>query len=464
MEMWDDFDDFESLPEEEPGLEFREVVEKSTVLNKDLVRSKLTEEVQVNSRVVDVLSAAPDEVLPVLGVNALVRQPQVEKRWYEIKDGVLCVEGGSFHVDMKSIVGWAEKNNTSLFRDLVFDNYEEYLREAERADVFEALLWYRRLRSVTPTLNVVSKKLTVMEAGLSTLGKIRDLLSYGASLAGTTSTVAFGIGGPHHAMAYHPNVVLCVDTDSRCEGADRNYFVKGNLLDWKKYVQAGDMILSDCSLGDSDMLGLEIPNGYYEVYKEMCKAGHYVLCKINKFGVPYRDNWSVASIGYYREHNMEAFVLLSPKISENVYRMRDLDIEARMRQANDSRMRWILGRRFDTEGVVLRYTEDELLKALGLSKLIYRWGEKNYSVVRDIFVNHSEKLDRTWKALCYDGNYSLVEFCDYLDVNFEYPCILMDMQYLAADKERLFASFHAQCVMEFWDEIGWVAVERKIDK
>lgn len=459
--MWSFEDEFGDLPEEQPGDDFMESFQSPVILNKEVVRSSNCEEVVVSDMVVDVLSQAPEESLAILGANEIVRIPQVEKKWYQVSEAgdVLNIEGGACIKGLKSVLVWARDNNLSLFRDLVFKNYAIYLEFAQQAEPEQSLQWYRMLRSVTPVLNLISKKLEVMPAGLSTLTKIRYALDYAYELGAPRSIIGFGVGNYTHAMAYHPDIKMCVDTDSWSHGDERGYFVRGDLRDWKKYVDRGDMILSDCSIGGDEAMGMEIPTAYYELYKEMVEEGYYVLAKINKTCIPLKENWQVATIVYYREHNMEAFVLLSPLKSQNVYSLQDLDIVTRMREANDSRMRRILSREFNTQGVTFNYTEKELQKALRIADTIYRTGEKNYSVIRDVFHRYSDALGREWRSLCMDKNVSLLKYDELLDIPVELPCILIDVEYLAADKERLFASFQKKCVMEWYDEIGWVAVE-----
>lgn len=461
--MWSFDDEFGDLPEIDPGEDFMKSFSSPVVLNKEVVRSNRNEEVVVSDKVVDVLSQAPQETLAILGANEIVRVPQVERKWYQVtpEGDALKIEGGAEVSGFKEVLIWARDNNLSLFRDLVFKNYSLYLEYAQQAEPEEALLWYRMLRSVTPVLNLISKKIEVMPAGLSTLTKIRYALDYAFELGAPRSVVGFGIGNFTHAMAYHPDIVMCVDTDSWSHGSERGYFVRGDLRDWKKYVDRGDMILSDCSIGSDQAMGMEIPRAYYDVYKEMVQAGFYVLAKINKLSLPLEENWSVATIVYYREHNMEAFVLLSPLPDQNVYKMQDLDILDRMRDANDYRMRRILSREFNTQGVTFNYTERDLAKALKIADITYRTGEKNYSVIRDVFHRYSDNLGRDWRRLCMDRDIKCMEFKDFLEIPVELPCILIDVEYLAADKERLFASFHQKCVMEWYDDIGWVAVEMK---
>lgn len=470
--MWDLDDEFGDLPEIDPGTEFRDQFSFPVVLNREVVRTVKTEEVVVSDRVVDVLASAPEEILPLLGANEIVRVPQVESKVYNILDeGGVCklsVEGGRVLEGDKAVLVWARNNNTALFRDLVFKNYAKYLDCAEESDPEESLAWYRMLRSVTPVLNVISKKIDVIPAGLSTLGKIRDMLRYASELGAPRDVVAFGVGNFSHLMAYHPAIITCVDTDSWGHGSDLGYFQRGNLSDWRAFVSGSEMILSDCSIGSDEAMGMEIPRSYYDHYKDMVKSGYYVLTKINKFGIPWTENWRVASISYYREHNFEAFVLISPYEEQNVYEMRGFDIIDRMREANNSRMRRILSREFNTSGVVFRYTEQELNKAINLSDVIYKTGEKNYSVLKDVFQRYSSDLGREWRALCYDKNFEVGVLDDvwtcFLAIPVELPCILIDVEFLAADKERLFASFHKRCVMQWDDDVGWIAVELKIDK
>lgn len=445
----------------DPGEDFMQDFKEPVVLHKDIVRSVRNEEVVVLDQVVDVLSEAPEEIISVIGANEIVRVPSVEKKWYSIDvNGVLNLEGGAFIDGEKSKLVWAKKNNRTLFRDLIFDNYIKYLEIAQDSDCEEALSWYRMLRSVTPVLNIITKKVDVMNSGLSTLAKIRDMLEYCFELGAPKSVVAFGVAGCHHAMCYHPDIRLCVDTNSR-NYYDNDYFVEGSIFDWKNFVKEGDMILSDCSILNDEASGMLVPDDMYDIYEEMVKSGYYILVKINKLGIPYIKNWLVSSICYYREHNLEAFIIVSPEGFQNVYEMRSFDIEDRMMLANDSRMRKILSRDVDSLPVTFCYTERELEKAIKLVDFTFREGEKNFSVINDVFHKFTDTLNRDWKYLCYDEKYVKMEFTEYLEITVEMPCVLIDVQFMAADKDRLFASFHHYCFMEFYQEIGWVAVDMK---
>lgn len=461
--VWSVEDEFGDLPEEDPGQDFELVFESPIILNREVVRTVKVEEVVVSEQVVDILSTAPEETLAILGANEIVRVPQVERKCYEYdkEKSKLILEGGGEIVGEKNVLVWARDNNTNLFRDLIFQNYEKYLEIAYLADLEESLLWYRMLRSVTPALNIVSKKFDVMNNGLSTLGKIRNMLDFARDLGAPQSIVAFGVGNYTHDMCYHPDVRLCVDTDSWSHGDESAYFERGDLINWRDYVGEHDMILSDCSIGSDMAMGMEIPEVYYQVYKDMVEAGYFVLAKISKFGLLWKENWAVASICFYREHNFEAFVLISPRAEQNVYNMRDFDLADRMRGANDGRMRRILSREFDSPGVEFRFTMREIDKALNLANVVYRTGEKNFSVMRDVFNRFSDELGKNWRKLCLDKNPIIGDYLEYLDIPVELPCILIDVEFLAADKERLFASFHQKCVMEWYDEVGWAAVEMK---
>lgn len=459
MDDW--YSEFDYLPERDPGEEFMTVMAEPVILNKEVVRTKV-DEVEVSEKVVEVLIEAPEESLAILGANEIVRFPQVDRRWYCFQEGVLHTEGGVILSTIKDQLLWARNHNVPLFREMIFKNYLDILSIAQRSKTEEALSWYRMLREVTPALNIISKKFESMSAGLSTLGKIRWQLEGAYERGAPRSVVAFGVGNSNHAMAYHPWIRVCVDTHAEYDFEREDYFRVGNLFNWKDFVKQGDMILSDCALNNSDGTGMQIPDTYYSVYENMANAGFWVLCKIDKLGLPYKKNWRVCDIGYYREHNKEAFVLLSPFRNQDNLQIKDLDIEERMLASNFTRMRKILSREFEMKPAILHVSEGELDKALKMSTKIKDRGKKGLSVIESIFSRFAP-LTREWKDLCLDPHVEVENFLEYLKIRVELPCILLDVGYLSRDKMRLMASFHHFCIMEFDPGIGWVAVAMKVN-
>lgn len=334
------------------------------------------------------------------------------------------------------------------------------LELAESLPLEESLKLYRQIRSITPALNKVTKKYAVMGGGMSTLSKIRDMLDYADTQVpgGIKSICAFGISNYKHAMCYHPKIRVCYDTDVRKPG---NYFVKGDLRKWKSYVRPGEFILSDCSLGESEGSGLDIPEDYYDIYSDMVKHGHPVLFKFSKNGGVVKRNLRVDSVCYYREHNMEAFALVTPWGKDvDRYELGKMEYELEVKRANDERMRLFICRDYDVPDATLRVREAELTHAMNVLRNAERGGKKAMSVVCDI-IGEFGSLKRGWNRLCFDKEYQKVEFEDFLTLDIDLPCVLLDMGTLASDHERLIASFFHNFEMEFVEEFGWVAVEGK---
>lgn len=408
---------------------------------------------------VSLVESTPAKTLEVLGKNDMVRVCFSETRGaVENENGDSILVEGEVCVSGKlECLKWAAENNKKMYRRLVKRFYGDYLDMAEKEDMVEALKIWRLLRATTPVKNLVSKKEPVMGAGLTTLSKIRGLA---LRVPGRKFSVIFGVGNWKHNMGYLPGVRRCVDSDAWSSPEESDYYVRGKLDDWRKWVNQGDLIISDCSLGEGYEGGMQIPESYYGVYDEMTKAGHYVICKASKEAdwVYTRRHMDSAS---YRPHNMEIFLLLSPRESENNSILdRDL-VEEEMRDWNNHRMRAMMKGEFCDFPDKLTVSAEELYQVESVTKTLYFTGVKDTSVISALVNELNPVVGGSWEEDCLNKYYRAPIFEEYLDLDEELPVVLLDVGHLAKDRDRLMASFHLWYEMEFDEDVGWVAVKKR---
>jgi len=442
MDIWE-YDDYQGMDEECPD----EVLALLDVAKIKKPEVKIVVEESIVPHVAcEIVQAMPKNIIPVLGENKLLRVSYNESRKAkENPSGDLIMAEGDLIVSGKrEVLEWAHSNNKVMFRRLVRDHYDEYLELANTLDAVDSLHIWRLMRDITPVKNQVSKNEAVIGAGLSTLSKLRGL--YQKTFY--TSAVMFGSSNYLHSMSYMPNLRCCVDTD--CAESD-GFYVQGNLINWRDFVFPGELIVSDCALGGDYEGGLVIPEYYYDIYKDMVRAGHVVIFKgcitdDELYSIPIVD-WST-----YRPHNMEIFCLTSPGADCLLPRE---DIMSDMREYNVRRMNCIRGNYFNRVTNAIRVTLEEL-DSVKLRGVGYKFsGEKCRSTIDKMIKSIKINSSSVWHNNCMDEFYVAPLFDEYLHVGCEPPVVFLDCYFLAKDKERLMASLFKTYNVVYDPDFGW---------
>lgn len=405
-------------------------------------RVDLKESVAIAPGVVELVQQLPVDLVATIGDNNVRRLNEVPRREYVLNDNVLVDEVGNV-VEGDDVLLWADRNNRTLFRKIVSENKEDMMDAAFCDDPEKSLKIYRTIRKADRLGDRLSKKIDSAAKGGTTFGKIMPLLLR-IPKKDRKKIVVFGCANRGHKMSYLPGVRLCVDI----AGIGDEFFVKGDLREWRKYVRDGDVIVSDCSIGGSDGDGMYVPLDYLDIYEQMAK-NHYVIAKLDKL----RDRAKYAATEVYRRHNREYFALFGRALKRKV---RLYDPEAMMLEGNDDRMGSIISKKYmlNTRSAVREEDIDSIMENAFYEKR----GVKGNSVLEDLCAGAKRKV-RGWKEMCMDKDAYLPGYGKDLSLDFELPAIMMDIGNIYCDPERLWAYLHTYFKTEFDESVGWVCVE-----
>lgn len=408
------------------------------------------EKVEVDPRAVEIVDGMKDTAVVTLGDNRVLRQGVFEGEKVElISAEEIKTESGDSITGAIQVLGYCYENNTAAFRKLLTNksNWDFYCESMKGYKDEDVLRLCRYMRSITPARNRVSKKAATIAAGDTTLAKVRSLIAEAKRLSGNKNVVAYGVGNPTHMMGYVEGIRVCYDTDVPFGESD--YYREGNLLDWEKHLKKSDIVLSDASYGESRDGGMIIPEKFYDIYRKMAKT-HYVVCKVDK--LDFKD--PVLDVTWFRDHNRECFVLLGPGADQQ---LEDFEFGKLIRASNMQRMALMRDGFYMSGKARLTVDEGNLRQCKKVARTLYLKGEKYRSVVEAVVKKFGEKLSKTWKDYCMTP-YRMVFMEEVHELDVDLPCVLMDVENLAKNKERLYHSFFTQCVMEYDETVGWVAL------
>lgn len=442
-------DDFGDLPEEEIDIDDWDFQPKRRE-----VENFHREECQVAQVAFHVAESLEPQVLECLGVNAALHRSVAEhydSTWDENAQ-VLHVEGGSIISGLLPSLRWLRENDLKKFRKIMEAHKEHLLEQAETMDLVEALSVWRLVRALHPSRDKISKREYIQGAGSTTLSKVRGLLRR----VDYKSAVVFGAGNYAHRMSYIPRTRICVDTDSWCGPGERSFYLKGNLQDWHHFVRPGELIVSDCSTTDGE--GQFIPKEYASIYSDMVARGHNVLFKGDCFDT--KDGFCCVDYARYRPHNREVFFLVSPCVEKNIVRFDREQALEEIRDGNIVRMRHMAVGEYllCKDRLTITRAEEEQIKSV--SRSLYPEGVKNTSVLSMLNCPLRD-TGKDWMTICMDEKYKPPDLDFDLKIDLEAPVVLMDIDKIGHDDERVLFSFWKRYDMAFDRRIGWVAVEKK---
>lgn len=436
---------FGALPMgEAPNLDMKAVM----IVKEDV----MLDVVPVSARAVDCVNQMSTQVLDCLSNNQLLRQGIIEQRSYKL-ERLVKIEGEG---EMSVVDGfrWAYRTgNKKLLRSL--GREKDHLMEyAENIDSKDGLVLFRALRSLKPAVDKASKKIETHHKGDSTLSKISYLVDLykNISSVGKPRILLYGAAGPHHRMSFLPGVVKCYDL----VGMGTPFYVKGSVEDWEKHLKEDhyDLAIMDCSLSDGESGGMSLPRRYEELAKQIGKVLP-VIAKVNKFGSFVGTK--VAGVKAYRLHNCETFVLLME--GRNVKKFPDYEMD--VYEANYMRMRAFYNGMYEI-GLGKKEADKDLIEHVLLMGL--RRKEDVYlKGAVDVLVKDFDPHLETLIDLCMKEKIRPVDMDEYLELDIELPCIIMDVGFLSSDAFRLFYSFVEFYELEYDPDVGWVAVEKKKD-
>lgn len=437
-DWWDEYD----LPEGGEVVELPEIVEVQVLTTK-------SEVVVADASVLGLIERAPPAVVKALGNPYLPYATVEDKRSLTVEFDLVVDEFGSRINGVEHVLAYLWLTHKTEFRSYVWKYFDELAQYAESLPVDRALRVYRYMRKVTPALDKVSNK-SMVWTGYSTIHKVKNLTEKAYRLAGE-GCVVYGVGRPQHDMAWTPGVVKCYDTFS----VNKGLFEHGNLLDWKEH-DLPSVVVSDACIGEQEQMGFFVPKDYYQVYRDMLRAGKYVVCKCKVTDRPF-DRCVDAYT--YKDHNLEVFLLVSPVESENVYKIDWPDMEDEARNANKMRLRDMRERDYPYIRDPVTVTRDLLDQVAMLSKVPVVTGQSNVSVDGQVLDRYVQ-LDKEWKRLCKDPDARVPEGFVGDDFELELPAIALDVGHLAKDKVRLFYSLFVKFKMkEFDSDLGWVFLD-----
>lgn len=399
------------------------------ILDRDFFVYEEKTKVKIEGPILDIVQSLADGDKELLGNNNLLRH-NVTERCKKVVTSQL----------LEDAIDEAAISNKPKLREIINSNKDQvYDLICGVDDPIRCLDLCRKVRSCHRGMNAVTKKKSVIDRGTTTLGKIMRLSE------GFKDIFLIGAKNQKHRMAHHPEVKRACDLYG--EGG---FYECLDLRNWKEFLVGYDDVIIDVSIAGDDG-GMCVPEDYEKMYVEMTKQGKRVLAKVDKFGYVIRNGY-FTDFMVYRDHNREVFALVCPEqkdghdftadvIDANIFRM------AYLKDYNYPFQRTAKG----VEDVVCLSIVDrkrERIKHLYNGSVIEQLVPEADYEVGDFYNNSDYQFDCE-----FDGQWIYGEV--------ELPCVIQDVDFWTRDRRRLLESFNKYYVLEYVDDLGWVAVDSK---